>query len=198
VSLVGAGPGDPDLITVKGLRRLQEAEVVIYDRLANDALLGVVAASALRIFAGKAPGSHALRQEAINAALVEYGSAGKRVVRLKGGDPYVFGRGGEEAEALAAAGIPYEVVPGVTSAIAAPAAVGIPVTHRDLTPAFTVITGHEEPSKEESVVPWHALAQGATTLVFLMGVGRLDLIVARLIAEGRPPETPVAVIRRGT
>jgi uroporphyrinogen III methyltransferase/synthase len=198
VSLVGAGPGDPDLITVKGLQRLQQAEVVIYDRLANEALLEAVPAAALRIFAGKAPGAHALSQDAINALLVEHGLAGRRVVRLKGGDPYVFGRGGEEAEVLAAAGLRYEVIPGVTSAIAAPAAAGIPVTHRDLTPAFTVVTGHEEPSKDSSTVPWHALALGATTLVFLMGVGRLELIVERLIAEGRPPETPAAVIRRGT
>jgi uroporphyrinogen III methyltransferase/synthase len=198
VSLVGAGPGDPELITVKGLRRLQQAEVVIYDRLANEALLAEAPASALRIFAGKAPGAQAMSQDEINDALVAYGRAGKRVVRLKAGDPYVFGRGGEEAEALAAAGVPYEVVPGVTSAIAAPATAGIPVTHRELTPAFSVITGHEDPAKDASTVPWPALAAGPDTLVFLMGVGRLRLIAGRLIAHGRSPDTPAAVIRRGT
>lgn len=198
VSLVGAGPGDPELITVKGLRRLRDAEVVIYDRLANEALLAEVPASAERLYAGKAPGSQAMTQEQINEALVAHGAAGKRVVRLKAGDPYVFGRGGEEAEALAAAGIAYEVIPGVTSAIAAPAVAGIPVTHRDFTPAFAVITGHEDPAKDASTVPWAALAAGPDTLVFLMGIGRLGLIAERLIANGRPPDTPVAVIRRGT
>ena len=198
VSLVGAGPGDPELITVKGLRCLRQADVVIYDRLANEALLDHVPVSALRLFAGKAPGSHAMTQDEINTALVEHGRAGKRVVRLKAGDPYVFGRGGEEAEVLVAAGVPYDVVPGVTSAIAVPAAAGIPVTHRDFTPAFTVVTGHEDPSKEVSTVPWHALGSGADTLVFLMGVGRLGLIAERLIEAGRSSETPVAVVRRGT
>jgi uroporphyrinogen III methyltransferase/synthase len=198
VSLVGAGPGDPELITVKGLRRLQQAEVVVYDRLANEALLAEAPASALRIFAGKARGAQAMSQEQINEALVAHGRAEKRVVRLKAGDPYVFGRGGEEAEALAVAGVPYEVVPGVTSAIAAPAAAGIPVTHRELTPAFSVITGHEDPAKDASTVPWPALAAGPDTLVFLMGVGRLRQIAERLIAHGRSPDTPAAVIRRGT
>ncbi|HEY8283366.1 MAG TPA: uroporphyrinogen-III C-methyltransferase [Chloroflexota bacterium] len=198
VSLVGAGPGDPDLITVKGLRRLRDAEVVVYDRLANDALLQQTPPDAELIFAGKGPGDHALSQEEINALLVEKGKAGKRVVRLKGGDPFVFGRGGEEAEALAGAGIPFEVVPGVTSAIAAPAYAGIPVTHRDFTPAFTVVTGHEDPAKGESTVPWEALAAGPDTLVFLMGVGHLEAIGARLITSGRASTTPVAVVRRGT
>ncbi|HXT34072.1 MAG TPA: uroporphyrinogen-III C-methyltransferase [Chloroflexota bacterium] len=198
VSLVGAGPGDPDLLTVKGLRRLQAAEVVVYDRLANDELLQQVPPDAELIFAGKGPGAHALGQDEINALLVAKGRAGKRVVRLKGGDPFVFGRGGEEAEALAAADIPFEVVPGVTSAIAAPAYAGIPVTHRDFTPAFTVVTGHEDPTKGESMVPWEALAAGPDTLVFLMGVGHLEAIGARLIAAGRAPATPVAVVRRGT
>jgi uroporphyrinogen III methyltransferase/synthase len=198
VYLVGAGPGDPELITLKGLRCLQEADVVVYDRLANETLLEHVPPSSLRIFAGKAPGAHALSQEEINAVLVQHGRAGRRVVRLKGGDPYIFGRGGEEAEALVAAGVPYEVVPGITSAIAAPAYAGIPVTHRDFTPAFTVVTGHEDPSRDESTVPWSALADGADTLVFLMGVGRLSLIARRLIENGRPSDTPVAVVRRGT
>jgi len=198
VSLVGAGPGDPDLITVKGLRRLQGAEVIVYDRLANEDLLRHAPPTAELIFAGKGPGAHALSQDEINAILVEKGAAGKRVVRLKGGDPFVFGRGGEEAEALAAAWIPFEVVPGITSAIAAPAYAGIPVTHRDFTPAFTVVTGHEDPTKGESTVPWQALATGPDTVVFLMGVGRLEAIGARLIEAGRPATTPVAVVRRGT
>jgi uroporphyrinogen III methyltransferase/synthase len=198
VYLVGAGPGDPELITLKGLRCLQQAEVVVYDRLANEALLQHVPASTIRVFAGKAPGAHALSQEQINALLVQHGRAGRRVVRLKGGDPYVFGRGGEEAEALVAAGVPYEVVPGITSAIAAPAYAGIPLTHRDVTPAFTVVTGHEDPAKDASTVPWPALAAGADTLVFLMGVGRLALIAEQLVAHGRAPDTPVAVVRRGT
>lgn len=198
VYLVGAGPGDPELITLKALRCLQQAEVVVYDRLANEALLQHVPASATRIFAGKAPGAHALTQDEINALLVEHGRAGRHVVRLKGGDPYVFGRGGEEAEALVAAGVSYEVVPGISSAIAAPAYAGIPLTHRDVTPAFTVVTGHEDPAKDESTVHWPALAMGADTLVFLMGVGRLALIAERLIAHGRPADTPVAVVRRGT
>jgi uroporphyrinogen III methyltransferase/synthase len=198
VSLVGAGPGDPELITVKGLRRLREADVVVYDRLANDQLLSAARAEAERIFAGKAPGAHSLSQDEINALLVDRGLKGKRVVRLKGGDPFVFGRGGEEAEALAMAGVPFEVVPGVTSAIAVPAYAGIPVTHRDFTTAFTVVTGHEDPLKGESTVPWDALASGPDTLVFLMGVEHLDSICARLIGSGRPPITPVAVVRRGT
>lgn len=198
VSLVGAGPGDPDLITVAGLRRVQQAEVIVYDRLANEALLREARADAELVFAGKGPNAHALSQEQINALLVEYGQAGKRVVRLKGGDPFVFGRGGEEAEALVAAGVKYEVVPGITSAIAAPAYAGIPVTHRDFTPAFSVVTGHEEPGKDESTIPWNALAAGPDTLVFLMGIGRLASITARLIEAGRPACTPVAVVRRGT
>ncbi|MGH2410820.1 MAG: uroporphyrinogen-III C-methyltransferase, partial [Chloroflexota bacterium] len=198
VSLVGAGPGDPDLITVKGLRRLREAEVVVYDRLANDVLLQQAPPETELIFAGKGPGAHALSQDEINALLVEKGRSGKRVVRLKGGDPFVFGRGGEEAEVLVAARIPFEVVPGVTSAVAAPAYAGIPVTHRDFTPAFTVVTGHEDPAKGESTVPWEALAVGPDPLVFLMGVGHLEAIGSRLIAAGRAPTTSVAVVRRGT
>jgi uroporphyrinogen III methyltransferase/synthase len=198
VSLVGAGPGDPDLITVKGLNRLRHADVVIYDRLANEALLREVPAKAELIFAGKGPGNHALNQAQINSLLVEHGSQGRQVVRLKGGDPFVFGRGGEEAEALADAGVPFEVVPGVTSAIAAPAYAGIPVTHRDFTSAFTVVTGHEDPTKDTSNIPWHALAHGPDTLVFLMGVSHLAGLAQSLIAAGRPPSTPVAVVRRGT
>ncbi len=185
VSLVGAGPGDPLLITIGGVARLAEADVVVYDRLANPALLAHARAGAELIDAGKMPDRHALTQDQINATLVEHGLAGKRVVRLKGGDPFVFGRGGEEAEALIAAGVPFEVIPGVTSSIAAPAYAGIPVTHRGIATSFAVVTGHEEPSKDETSINWAQLATGVDTLVFLMGVGRLEQIVARLVENGR-------------
>ena len=198
VALVGAGPGDPSLITVGGVARLAEAEVVVYDRLANPALLAHAPADAELIYAGKMPDRHALSQEQINAVLVEKGQAGLRVVRLKGGDPFVFGRGGEEAEALIAAGVPFEIIPGVTSSIAAPAYAGIPVTHRGVASSFAVITGHEEPSKDETSIDWAHLSTGVDTLVFLMGVGRLPEIARRLIEHGRAPSTPVAVIEWGT
>ncbi len=198
VSLVGAGPGDPDLITVGGAARLAEADVVVYDRLANPALLRHARTDAEQIYVGKTPEHHTLSQAEINALLVAKAREGKRVVRLKGGDPFVFGRGGEEAEALAAAGIPFEVLPGVSSAIAAPAYAGIPVTHRGIASSFAVITGHEDPEKEESSIDWPGLARGADTLVFLMGVGRLDEIAAKLIEHGRSASTPAAVIEWGT
>ncbi|MFI5178982.1 MAG: uroporphyrinogen-III C-methyltransferase [Vicinamibacterales bacterium] len=198
VSLVGAGPGDPLLITIGGVARLAEADVVVYDRLANPALLAHARAGAEMIDAGKMPDRHALTQDQINATLVEHGLAGKRVVRLKGGDPFVFGRGGEEAEALIAAGVPFEVIPGVTSSIAAPAYAGIPVTHRGIATSFAVVTGHEEPSKDETSINWAQLATGVDTLVFLMGVGRLEQIVARLVENGRAASTPVAVVEWGT
>jgi len=198
VSLVGAGPGDPSLITIGGAARLAEADVIVYDRLANPALLAHARAGAERIYAGKEPDRHALTQEQINALLVEHGLAGRRVVRLKGGDPFVFGRGGEEAEALAAAGVPFEVIPGVTSAIAAPAYAGIPVTHRGLASSFAVVTAHEDPAKDASSIDWARLAMGVDTLVFLMGVERLPQIAARLIEHGRAASTPVAVIEWGT
>lgn len=198
VSLVGAGPGDPSLITVGGVARLAEAEVVVYDRLANPALLAHAPADAELIYAGKMPDRHALSQDQINAVLVEKGQAGLRVVRLKGGDPFVFGRGGEEAEALIAAGVPFEIIPGVTSSIAAPAYAGIPVTHRGVASSFAVITGHEDPSKDETSIDWAHLSTGVDTLVFLMGVGRLAEIARRLIEHGRAPSTPAAVIEWGT
>lgn len=198
VSLVGAGPGDPELITVGGLARLAAADVVVYDRLANPALLAYARPDAERIYAGKGPGRHAMSQDDINTALVEHGRAGKRVVRLKGGDPFVFGRGGEEAEALAAAGIPFEILPGVTSAIAAAAYAGIPVTHRGIATSFAVFTGHEDPHKADSSIDWPGVARGADTLVFLMGVGSLDEIAAKLIEHGRADSTPAAVIEWGT
>jgi len=198
VWLVGAGPGDPGLMTVAGVAALAEAQVVVYDRLVSAKLLELAPSSAERIFVGKEAGAHALSQEQINALLVEKARQGKRVVRLKGGDPYVFGRGGEEAEALAAAGVPFEVVPGVTSAVAVPAYAGIPITHRGLASSFAVITGHEDPTKGETAIDWSKLATGVDTLVFLMGAATLPQIVEKLVEHGRPPTTPVAVIRWGT
>jgi uroporphyrinogen III methyltransferase/synthase len=198
VYLVGAGPGDPGLITVKGLACLQKADVVIYDRLVSPALLRQAPRECELIDAGKSPQGHTLPQEAINALLVEKALAGKVVVRLKGGDPFLFGRGGEEAEALAEAGVPFEVVPGVTSAIAAPAYAGIPVTHRDHTSTFAVVTGHEDPTKADSSIDWQKLATGVGTLVFLMSIGNLPKIVAKLIEHGRDGRTPVAIVQQGT
>jgi uroporphyrinogen III methyltransferase/synthase len=185
-------------MTVAGVAALAEAEVVVYDRLVSAQLLELASSSAERIFVGKEAGAHALRQEEINALLVEKARQGKRVVRLKGGDPFVFGRGGEEAEALAAAGVPFEVVPGVTSAVAVPAYAGIPITHRGLASSFAVITGHEDPTKAETAVDWSKLATGVDTLVFLMGTATLSQIVEKLLEHGRPAATPVAVIRWGT
>jgi uroporphyrin-III C-methyltransferase len=198
VSLVGAGPGDPELLTLKGLRRLRTADVVVYDALINDALLHECRTGAELIYAGKRAGQHYRSQDEINALLIEKARAGLQVVRLKGGDPFVFGRGGEEAAALAAAGIAWEVVPGVTSAIGVPAYAGIPVTHRAAASSFAVITGHEDPEREETRLRWQALARGVDTLVFLMGVSRLATIAAQLIAYGRAADTPAAVIRHGT
>jgi len=198
VALVGAGPGDPGLLTRRGETLLRAAEVVVYDRLASAELLDLAPDGALRVDVGKAPGRAAMTQEQINAVLVEHGLAGRRVVRLKGGDPFVFGRGGEEAEACIAAGVPFEVVPGVTSAIAAPAYAGIPVTHRGVSTSVTIVTGHEDPAKGSIDTDWAALAKGGGTLVILMGAGRLTEIAKALIAGGRPASTPVAAVRWGT
>ena len=198
VHLVGAGPGDPGLLTVAGRRALEAAEVVVHDRLGTEQLLPLCRADALLLNAGKAPGRAAMTQDEINAALVEHGLAGRRVVRLKGGDPFVFGRGGEEAEALARAGVRFEVVPGITSAIAAPAYAGIPVTHRGVATSFTVVTGHEDPTKPSEQTDWAALARVPGTLVILMGMGRLADIAAALIAGGRSADEPVGVIQWGT
>lgn len=197
VYLIGAGPGDPGLITVKGMRCLASANVVIYDRLVNPRILGYAPPDAEVIFAGKSPEQHALKQEEINTLLVERARAGKVVARLKGGDPFVFGRGGEEAEALREAGLDFEVVPGVTSAVAAPAYAGIPVTHRDFTSSLAVITGNEDPNKPGSAIEWDKLA-GCGTLVFLMGMANLPEIAQRLKKAGLPGETPAAVIQWGT
>ncbi len=195
VYLVGAGPGDPDLITVRGLRCLRRADVVVYDRLANPALLDEAPPWAELIFAGKAPGNHALSQEQINALLVERAQGGQVVVRLKGGDPFVFGRGGEEALACAAAGVAWEVVPGISSAIGVPARAGIPVTHRGVASSFAVVSAHG--CGDHDTTDWHALAS-VETLVVLMGVERLGYVVARLREQGRAASTPVAIIERGT
>ena len=199
VYLVGAGPGDPKLITWRGWELLRKADVIVFDRLVSTKLLDLAKRSAEIIFSGKSPGCHTLTQREICGLLIDKAEAGAGiVVRLKGGDPFVFGRGGEEAEALAAAGIPYEVVPGVTSAVAAPAYAGIPVTHRDYASSMAIITGNEDPLKEDSSIAWEKIATGADTLVFLMGMSNLPEIVAQLIANGRTRSTPVALIRWGT
>jgi uroporphyrinogen III methyltransferase/synthase len=198
VYLIGAGPGDPGLITAKGLRCLETADVVVYDHLVDESLLEHACKGVRLIFAGKQQSHHTLRQEETNALLVSLGQEGKVVARLKGGDPFVLGRGGEEAEALAAGGIPFEVVPGVTAAVAVPAYAGIPLTHRRLASSFAVITGHETPDKEQSTIDWARVAGGADTLVFLMGVTNLAPICRGLVEPGRPSSTPAAVIRWGT
>jgi len=199
VYLVGAGPGDPKLITRRGWELIGMADVIVYDRLVSQRLLDSARPSAEIIFAGKSPGNHALSQQDICWLLISKATAGADiVVRLKGGDPFVFGRGGEEAEALQAAGIPFEVVPGVTSAVAAPAYAGIPVTHRDYASSLAIITGNEDPDKEDSSIAWDKIATGADTLVFLMGMANLGEIARQLMAHGRPPETPAALIRWGT
>ncbi len=198
IYLVGSGPGDPGLFTVKGVRCMQEADVVVYDRLAPEALLDHAHPDAELVYVGKEPGNPSVPQEEINALLVKLGQDGKTVVRLKGGDPYVFGRGGEEACALAEAGLPFEVVPGITSGIAAPAYAGIPVTHRNVATSVAFVTGHEDPTKGQQDVDWEKLSGGAETLVLYMGIGRLREISSELIAGGRSPETPVACVRWGT
>jgi uroporphyrinogen III methyltransferase/synthase len=198
VYLVGAGPGDPKLLTLRGRECLERADVVLYDYLANPALLNLAPAGAERIYVGRRGRGQYQDQGEINRLLIEKVRDGKTVVRLKGGDPFVFGRGGEEAEAVAAAGLPFEVVPGVTSAVAAPAYAGIPVTHRTLASTVTFVTGHEDPTKETEALEWPRLATAHGTLVFLMGVKNLPAIVANLKKEGKPGNTPAAVIRWGT
>ena len=198
VYLVGAGPGDPGLMTRRSLELIASADAILYDRLIPPGALDGARRDAELRYVGKEPGAAALSQEETNALLVELGRAGKRVVRLKGGDPFVFGRGGEEAEALAAAGVAFEVVPGVTAGVAAPAYAGIPVTHRDAASAVAFVTGHEDPSKPDSALDWEALARFPGTLVFYMGVKRLPLIAERLTAAGRDPGEGAAVIERGT
>ncbi len=198
VYLVGSGPGDPGLLTRRGEELLRAADVVVYDRLAPIALLELARPDAELVDVGKAPGNAAMSQAEINALLVARGAQGREVVRLKGGDPFVFGRGGEEAEACIAAGVPFEVVPGITSAIAAAAYAGIPVTHRRVSTSFTVVTGHEDPTKGGTDTDWDALAKTGGTLVVLMGAGRIGEIAKALIAGGRDAHTPVAAVRYGT
>jgi len=195
VYIVGGGPGDPGLITVKGLECLRRADVVLHDRLVAQELLTEVPSHAELIDVGKEPKRHRRSQEEINALMIEKARAGKNVVRLKGGDPFVFGRGGEECLALAEAGIRYEVVPGVSSAIAVPAYAGIPVTQRGVTTAFTVVAGHT--GSRDSTIDWDAISR-VGTIVFLMGVEHLPEIVQELIAHGRGTDTPVALIQEGT
>jgi uroporphyrinogen III methyltransferase / synthase len=198
VYLVGAGPGDPGLMTRRSLQLIAGADAILYDRLIPPGALDGARPEAELRYVGKEPGAAALTQEKTNQLLVELGRAGKRVVRLKGGDPFVFGRGGEEAEALAAAGVAFEVVPGVTAGVAAPAYAGIPVTHRDAASAVAFVTGHEDPDKPETALDWDALARFPGTLVLYMGIKNLPLIAERLAAAGRDPGEAAAVVERGT
>jgi uroporphyrinogen III methyltransferase / synthase len=198
VYLVGAGPGDPGLMTRRSLELIASADAILYDRLIPPGALEGARPDAELRYVGKEPGAAALTQEETDQQLVELGRAGKRVVRLKGGDPFVFGRGGEEAEALAAAGVPFEVVPGVTAGVAAPAYAGIPVTHRDAASAVAFVTGHEDPDKPQAALDWGALARFPGTLVLYMGIKNLRLIAERLTAAGRDPDEPAAVVERGT
>lgn len=197
VYLVGAGPGDAKLLTLKGKECLEEADVVFYDSLINPDILDFSRPDSEKIFVGK-KGESSLKQNEINARVIQKAMEGKTVVRLKGGDPFIFGRGGEEAEALIEEGLPFEVVPGITSAIAAPAYAGIPLTHRGLSSSVAFITAHEDPSKIESSINWSKISTGIDTLVFFMGLGNLNTIVNQLIKNGRNPKTPIALIRWGT
>jgi uroporphyrinogen III methyltransferase/synthase len=198
VYLVGGGPGDPGLITLKGVECLKKADVVVYDALSDERLVSHAPDTAERIYVGKRAGQHTMPQDEINALLAKKAKEGKTVVRLKGGDPFVFGRGGEEADVLRQEGVPFEIVPGITSAISVPAYAGIPVTHRGVASSFAVITGHEDPTKEVSALNWEHLGKGIDTLVFLMGMANLSAICERLVANGCPADTPAAVIREGT
>src|SRR5678816_3521060 len=196
--LVGAGPGDLGLVTLRAKQLIERAEVIVYDYLCNPEMLRWAPESAEIIYAGKKAGAHTLKQDEINALLVEKTGAGHQVVRLKGGDPFLFGRGGEEAQALATASLPFEVVPGVTSAIAAPAYAGIPVTHRGMASHVTFFTGHEDPEKTESSIDFEALARLGGTQVMLMGVERIDTIARQMMEKGVRSDFPVALIRWGT
>lgn len=197
ISIVGAGPGDPELITVKAMRCIQAADVILYDRLVNEELLDYAPVKALRIYCGKAPGQHSMPQESIERLMVMHAAAGSRVVRLKGGDPFVFGRGGEELLAAADAGIPFEVIPGITSAVGAAASAGIPLTHRGVATSFAVVTGSRCNDAVEPV-RWDALAHSVDTLAIYMGMSQLGEITEQLIRHGKDPQTPVALIEKGT
>jgi uroporphyrinogen III methyltransferase / synthase len=198
VYLVGAGPGDPGLLTARALELIATADVLVYDRLIPQSALEAAREDAQLVYAGKEGGGPSMPQHEIDRLLVEHGRSGRLVVRLKGGDPFVFGRGGEEAEALATAGIPFEVVPGVTAGVAAPAYAGIPVTHRDAASAVAFVTGHEHPAKASTALDWGALAAFPGTLVVYMGVRQLEAIAGRLVEAGRDPSQPAAVVERGT
>ncbi len=198
VYLVGAGPGDPKLITVRGLELLGTADVIVYDYLANEELLNEARKDAELIDVGKQGGNHKVEQDGINRIIVEQAMKGLLVVRLKGGDPFMFGRGGEEAEELRKAGVKVHVVPGVTSAIAAPALAGIPVTHRDHSSLVTFVTGHEGEHKDEDMIDWAGLAKLGGTIVILMGMGHLERNMKKLMEGGLLPSTPVAVVHRGS
>jgi uroporphyrin-III C-methyltransferase/precorrin-2 dehydrogenase/sirohydrochlorin ferrochelatase len=197
VALVGAGPGDPDLLTLKAARLIGEAEIVFADRLVGKGVMALIPASAEIVYVGKSKGEHSVPQEDIHRRMIAAAIAGKRVVRLKGGDPFIFGRGGEEVEALRAAGVEVEVVPGISSALGIAAATQIPLTHRDMAQAVTFVTGHAALGREPDL-DWQALARPNQTVVVFMGVGTADMIAARLIAAGRNVATPVAVIEHGT
>ena len=198
VWLVGAGPGDPGLLTLKGARAIRTCDVLVYDYLASQAIVDLAPPECERIYVGKRAGAHTLTQKEITALIVQLGRDGKRVVRLKGGDVFVFARGGEEAQALHAAGVPFEIVPGITSAIAAPAYAGIPVTHRDHNTSFSISTGHEDPLKGYTSLDYAKLANPASTTIFLMAMGNLTGIVGELRKNGLPDTTPVAIVREGT
>src|ERR1700728_5411618 len=198
VFLVGAGPGDPGLLTLRAAEVLESTEVLLYDALAGDAIVAFAPAVCERIYVGKRAGEHAMPQDEIERLMIAKAQAGCRVVRLKGGDPFIFGRGGEEAQALVAAGVPFEIVPGVSSSYAAPAYAGVPVTHREYAASFTVATGHEDPGKAVSSLDWAKLADPARTLVLLMATANLREIASELIAHGLTPQTAVAVVQDGT
>ena len=197
VALVGAGPGDPDLLTIKAARLIAAAEVVFVDRLVGKGVMDLISPSAQTVPVGKSKGEHSVPQEEIHRRMIDAAKAGKRVVRLKGGDPFIFGRGGEEVEALRAAGIEVDVVPGISAALGVAAATQIPLTHRDAAQAVTFVTGHAALGKEPDL-DWLALARRNQTVVVYMGVGTADVIAARLIAAGRDPVTPVAIVENGT
>ncbi|WP_106768519.1 uroporphyrinogen-III C-methyltransferase [Paenibacillus faecalis] len=198
VYLVGAGPGDPRLITIKGKECIEKADVVVYDRLASPRLLKWMKQGAEKVYVGKLPDRHTMKQEEINQLLVDLALRGKTVVRLKGGDPTIFGRVGEEAEQLYRNGIAFEIVPGITSSISVPAYAGIPVTHRGIASSLSIITGHESPDKLDHMIQWDKVTNATGTLIFMMGVAKIGYISRQLIAHGRPPETPVALVRWGT
>ncbi|MBU9722574.1 MULTISPECIES: uroporphyrinogen-III C-methyltransferase [Bacillaceae] len=199
VYLVGAGPGDPDLITVKGMKAIQKADVIVYDRLVNKGLLDYATPLTELIYCGKMPDRHTIPQHEINAILVKHALRGKTVVRLKGGDPTIFGRVGEEAEHCRAYDVPFEIVPGITSGIAATAYAGIPLTHRDFSSSCAFITAHKRTDGgEKKEIQWDKLATSIDTLVFYMGVGNIRMIKEKLITHGRSPDTPVALVRWGT